>query len=288
MSGAHGTVQEHYEQSDSGSALVEGIRQTLAEIPAGPVSATRFAAFDHFHVRGLQASAELADLADIHEGMTVLDAGSGLGGPARYLAERFGCKVMGIDLTTSFVTAARMLTERAGLGQRVEFQVGNLLELPFPDASFDLIWTQHVVMNIQDRDTLYSELHRVLKSAGRLVFYDIFAGDGAEEPYFPVPWAAIRENSHLLTHAETVTCMEQAGFAVPVWNDVTAAAMGWFREQMEQRQQAPPVGPSGVSTQAALVAILGGPQFPGMLQNLARSAREGKVRWVMGVATPVE
>ena len=157
----------------------------------------------------------------------VLDAGSGLGGPARYLAETFGCHVEGVDLSPDYVAIARLLTDRAGLADRVAFGEGDLTALPFEDARFDLVWTQHVAMNIADRAGLYRELRRVLKPDGRLAFYDPLAADGHPDPIYPVPWAQTGATSTLLTADETCAVLEGAGFAVASLDDVTEAALGW-------------------------------------------------------------
>ena len=95
-------------------------------------------ALDQFHTRGLAATAELAELAGITADMSVLDVGSGVGGPARFLAATYGCHVTGVDLSEPFVDAARYLTERTGQSGQVSFQVASALELPFDDGSFTL------------------------------------------------------------------------------------------------------------------------------------------------------
>ncbi|MFX7938290.1 methyltransferase domain-containing protein, partial [Acinetobacter baumannii] len=81
----------------------------------------------------------------------MIDIGSGLGGPSRYLAKRFGCSVVDVDLSASFVAAATYLADRTGLGDRVTYQQADALALPFPSGSFDVAWTQHVAMNIENR-----------------------------------------------------------------------------------------------------------------------------------------
>ena len=86
--------------------------------------------------------------------MKLGDVGGGLGGPARTLASLFGCKVIAIDLTESYVQAAEILTDRIGLGDRVKHYVGNALELSFDDGAFDVVWTQQSGMNIRDKERL--------------------------------------------------------------------------------------------------------------------------------------
>src|SRR5581483_364402 len=115
------------------------------------------------HTRGLAATADLARLVGITADLSVLDVGSGLGGPARFLAATYGCHVTGVDLSESFVEAARYLTARTGQSDLVSFQAADALHLPFGDGAFDAVLLQHVAMNIADRDSLYREIHRVLK-----------------------------------------------------------------------------------------------------------------------------
>src|SRR5262249_54389677 len=145
-------------------------------------------ALDQFHTRGLAATDELAKLAGITAEMSVLDVGSGVGGPARFLAATYdGCRVTGVDLSEPFVEAARYLTERTGQSGRVWFETASALELPFDDGDFDVVLLQHVAMNISDRARLYREIRRVLKSGGRFAIYDVVSNGG--EPHYPVPWA---------------------------------------------------------------------------------------------------
>ena len=136
----------------------------------------------------------LAPLASDH----VIDVGSGIGGPSRYLAATYGCRVSGVDLTPEFVAAATGLTERVGLTDRVDFRQGSALALPFPDAGFDRAWSQNVAMNIADRPLYYSELRRVLKPGGRLAIQDVAQGPGGPV-IFPVMWADRPEISFLRT-----------------------------------------------------------------------------------------
>jgi ubiquinone/menaquinone biosynthesis C-methylase UbiE len=145
--------------------------------------------------------------------------------------------------------------------------------LDVPDAAFDLVWTQHVVMNIRERDQVYSEFRRVLKPGGNLLFYDVIAADEKPDPYFPLPWSESEETSFLLTKAETIAALEKAGLSVTVWNDVTQATLAWFAQQ-QPRTNAP----------LTLASIMG-PRFGVRVANLGQNFREGRLRLVMGRAT---
>ena len=122
--------------------------------------------FDQLHSRGIVATREHAERARLQAGMYVLEVGCGLGGASRYLAAECGCRVAAIDLTPNFVEAARILTARCGLRDRVEIRQANALALPFQDGTFDHVWSYAVTMNIPDKAGLAREVARVLNRAG--------------------------------------------------------------------------------------------------------------------------
>jgi sarcosine/dimethylglycine N-methyltransferase len=226
---------------------------------------------DHFHVGGLAATIELARRAGLTRGMRVLDAGSGLGGPSRYLAETIGCHVTGVDLTPAYVAIA------AGLAGSVNYSVGSILELPFENASFDVVWSQHVVMNIPDRVPLYRELRRVLKTGGTFAFYDPYLPDTGDAPLYPVPWAETPASSTLLTEHTTVATLEDAGFRMLAFDDMTPKGVDWIARQQEQMRQ----------VNALTLATVMGERMREMAANLGRNLMEGRVRLVMGTCQAV-
>jgi SAM-dependent methyltransferase len=264
-------VRQHY----GAESLLASIDLALRRAGFGDrnIGWADLAPLDQFHVRGLGATRELAEELGIDQGAKVLDVGSGLGGPARFLAATYGCHVTGIDLSKPFVDAAQMLTERAGLSDRVAFRQANALNLPFADESFDHAWTQHVAMNIADRSAFYASMRRVLRPGGCLAIDDVVAGDGGP-PIFPVPWARVPENSFLLTPEAMREAVAGAGFAEVSWADKTDAALAWAAEMQTKREAKPtPLG----------LHIVMGPQFAEMAANLGRSLQEGRVRLVQAI-----
>ena len=165
------------------------VRAALDAAGPGPLSWRDLAQLDQFHVRGVPATEELAAGLDLRDGERVLDVGSGLGGPARYLAAVHGCHVTGVELQPDFVAVADELSRRTGLADRTRFVAGDATELPFPPGTSDHAWTQHVTMNIADKDRLYRSVHRAVRPGGRFASYDVVAGDG-QPVIYPVPWAA--------------------------------------------------------------------------------------------------
>ncbi|MDB5488240.1 MAG: Ubiquinone/menaquinone biosynthesis C-methylase UbiE [Reyranella sp.] len=265
-----GPVESHY----ASRSLVDTVLAAVDEagLSAGPLKTSDLAPLDQFHVRGLAATKELAALADINATSRVLDVGSGIGGPSRHLAESLGCQVVGVDLTAEYCRVAEALTARTGLSDKVTFKAANALDLPFEEGSFDVVWTQHVAMNIADRPRLYGEMHRVLKQGGRLALYDAIAIDG-EEPLYPVPWARDPSTSFLLNAEATRAVLEKTGFALTTWRDVSEASKQWFAAQKVPAQP-PKLG----------IHLLLGPDFRIMAGNFARNVSEGRVGLLMAVA----
>jgi sarcosine/dimethylglycine N-methyltransferase len=255
-------VRNHY----GATGLTERLKIALAVL--GPedqqLTPQQLGALDQFHTRGLAATAELATLAGITPGMSVLDVGSGIGGPARFLAATCGCRVTGVDLSEPFVDAARYLTERTGQSRQVSFEIANALELPFDDGRFDVVFLQHVVMNIYDRARLYREIRRVLKLGGRFATFDVVLNGG--EPHYPLPWARTPSTSFLLTAAATREAIELAGFRTLVWQDDSAAAKAWIAQL---RASGPPPSPN--------LSVVMGPDFAQLSANLGRNLMESRL-----------
>ena len=184
------------------------------------------APLDQFHGGGKAATVRLARLAGLQPGMQVLDVGGGLGGPARTLVTEFGCHVIVVDLTESYVRAAQVLTARLGLDDRVTHHVGNALELPFENGVFDVVWTQNSGMNIAAKDRLYAGFQRVLRPGGLLALQEPMAGP-VQPPIFPVMWARDPATSFLRMPTEMRALIEAAGFQARAWEDVTLEIAGF-------------------------------------------------------------
>ena len=214
--------------------LLERLEAALAEDGADPArpSLEALAPYDQFHTRGLEATREIADALEVRPADHLLDIGSGLGGPARYLHRRFGCSVTGIDLTAEFCDVARHLTGRLGFGDKVRFEHGDALAMPFAEASFEGAYSMNVSMNIADKDAFYREVRRVLKPGGWLMLSEIAKGPGPEVDY-PVPWAASAEASFLSTPEETRRGLEAAGFEILRFRSTEKEAMDFGARSRE-------------------------------------------------------
>jgi len=137
---------------------------------------------DQDHFGGIEANDLLATKAGIRREHRVLDVCSGLGGPARYLAQRIGCKVVGLDFTESRHLAAQRLTKMVGLEPLVSFRHGNALDMPFENASFDVVIGQEAWCHVPDKARLIAECVRVAKPGGVIAFTDILRRDLLTDP----------------------------------------------------------------------------------------------------------
>lgn len=145
----------------------------VCEAYAGPVgSLWELLMGEEIHVGGVQETDTLATLAGVRVGDHLLDICSALGGPARHLAARYGCRVTGVDATAAMILEAETRTDKAGLGDLVSFRLGNALDLPFRGSTFDTVWGQDAWCYVTDRDRLIGEAARVTKPGGTLAFTD--------------------------------------------------------------------------------------------------------------------
>jgi SAM-dependent methyltransferase len=263
-------VDAHYGQRDLLGVVLDALRN--AGLDPTRVAPDDLAALEEFHTLGRQATVELAELAGVNKAMRVLDVGAGLGGPARLLAHHYGCRVTALDLTEEYCRVAQALTEMTGLSDLVEVRQGDALDLPFPDTSFDLVWTQHASMNIADKARLYGEIRRVLVPGGRFALFDIVAGE-SQPIHFPVPWAADPSISFLVSIDDMHDLMIGAGLSPLIWEDLTEGVLAWFQAQ---------AGKPPTSSPAIGLHLLA-PDMGEKLANQVRNISEHRVRFLRAV-----
>jgi SAM-dependent methyltransferase len=273
MDNAPESVVKHYGRG----RILDSILASLRQMGKDPdhLQPEDLAPVDEFHVRGREATVELAGRGALRPGLRVLDIGCGLGGSARYLAAEQGCQVTGIDLTEEYVDVAKDLAKRVGLSDRTRFQQANALALPFADGSFDVAWTQHVQMNIADKAGFYREIGRVTTPGGRFLFHDIFAGNG-EPLHFPGPWAEDASISFLATPSQVKTLLADSGFVVRDWVDTTEPSLTWTLGVIERVKTSglPPLG----------IHLLMGATAKTKIESVVRNAREGRMVFVQACA----
>lgn len=233
------------------------------------VSVEALAPVDHFHARGFLATKELADSLQIKTGDHLVDVGCGIGGPARYLADRFGCRVDGIDITEPFVVAANHLSELTGMLDRVTVRLGDGESLPYQDLTFDGGISQHVTMNVSNRDQFFAEAFRVLRPGAFFALTEHGLGDGGPV-HHPVPWSDDGTHEHLMRPDETVERLRYAGFAEIELTETSEKYLQGYRKviALAERGELPRFG----------VHILLGDAAPAKTRNAARNIEEGRTR----------
>jgi len=197
------------------------------------------APIEELHLRGRLATMELAKRVGLNESMRILDIGCGIGGSARTLASEFGCHVTGLDLCEEYCRAAEIINDRVGLSNKIEIRQGNALNMPFDNAIFDTVFIQHVLMNIENKERLLSQIYRVLRPKGRLALNTICAGS-ITPIHFPVIWANNPDISFLLITSELRQLISNNGFKELSWEDDTKKILeGIQRARSKPRSKNP-------------------------------------------------
>ena len=267
-------IVRHYTSGNLMDRIVAALGRAGID-PTRPTPAD-LAPVDEFHIGGAPATEAFAAKLPFKAGDRLLDVGCGLGGPARFFAQRFGAHVTGIDLTPEYVEVARRLSQLTGQSASTTFDVGSALAMPYADASFDGAITVHVAMNIADRGRLYDDVARVLKLGALFGIYDVMKGNAAPLDY-PVPWATTAETSHVITPTETGSLLARAGFEIMEIEDRTASAKAFFQKAMAAAKAVggpPPVG----------LQLLTGEMHAQKFTNMLNAITDGRLAPAMIVA----
>ena len=234
-------IADHWGKGDVYALIVSALGKMSK--PLDDVTLEDLAPVDHVHARGLAATVELADRLPIKAGQHIVDIGCGLGGPARYMAKRFQCKVSGVDITEPFVEAANRLTALLRMEHQVTIQHGDGQRLPYGDGLFDGAYSQHVTMNVADRKTFFAEAYRVLKNGAFFALTEHGLGPTGD-PHYPLPWSADGSGAYLVRPSETRALLEAAGFEDIVLEETGARYVAGYRTVIEKAEKGvlPPLG----------------------------------------------
>jgi SAM-dependent methyltransferase len=259
------SIADHWGSGDVYGRIVSALERSSKSLDS--LTVEDLAPVDHFHARGFPATVELGDRLPIEPGDHVLDIGCGLGGPARYFAQRFGCRVSGIDITGPFVEAGRKLTGLVGLDDRVEINQADAQALPYGDQVFDGAYAQHVMMNVADRPRAFAEAWRVLKPDGFFALTEHGLGP-VGEPLHPVPWSEDGSGEWLVTPAQTWELLDAAGFIQIEIDDTGPEYLEAYRGvlALAEEEAPPPLG----------THLLLGENAHAKVRNAARNIEEGR------------
>ena len=236
------TVSDHYRHGE----LLQAIQSALALLgkTIDCLTLEDLAPVDEFHIGGRSATEHLLEHLGISVEDHLLDVGCGLGGAARFIADRFDNRVTGIDLTPEYVATGRALCEWVNLQNNVNLQQGSALSMPFQNESFDGGYMLHVGMNIEDKEQLFREICRVLRAGAYFAVYDVMRIEPGELA-FPVPWANDSGISQLASPEQYRQAMLGAGFEVTAVNNRQDFALEYFtrlREKMAAAGGPPALG----------------------------------------------
>ena len=228
-----GDVQDQWTRR----GVLARIDAVLTELGHDPHNLTPeiLATVEHLHSGGLATTRDQAERITLNRDSRVLDIGCGMGGPARYLANSYGCRVDGIDLTPELIETGQVLTERCGLSGRVVLQIGDALDLPYPDKAFDVVWCQNVTMNISDKAGFLAEAFRVLRPGGLFTSTEFSVGPGGDILY-PLMWAYDASTNFLVSENVMRAQFETAGFRIRDWTNYSDVVI----ERSKLTRGAPP------------------------------------------------
>jgi sarcosine/dimethylglycine N-methyltransferase len=212
------------------SQVLESVRERRGDA-GGPLRPEDLWAWDQDHYGGLAAVEALARRAAIAPGMTVLDVCAGLGGPARFLAHRFGVRVTGVDLTHSRCAAGTRLTALVRLSPLVRLLRADAQVLPFRARVFDAAVSQEGLLHVPDKAAVLRECARVLKPGARLAFSDWVARPRLEnnERRRLDEWMAAVTLQTIEGYRELLT---RSGFALVEAEDLSAEWIAILRERL--------------------------------------------------------
>lgn len=213
------SVQGHYGSSGIVARILEAIPWSRDD--GTVLTAPQIFPYDQLHGRELLATQDHAAQLNPKPGDHLLDIGSGIGGPARYFADKFGCRVTGIDLTPDFVAAAKDLSKLCNLDHLLTFVEADAAVIPFDADTFDHAYSFYVGMNLADKPAVMRECFRVLKPDGTLLWTEVT--ETTPGAIFPLPWARNLSSSHVQYKDVLINTLTDAGFEIMDIEDETSA-----------------------------------------------------------------
>ncbi len=227
------------------------------------------AAVDELHIGGLETIKPIVSSLGVGPGDVTLDLGSGLGGPARFVARETGSRVVGVDLSADTTLAGNELSSWVGFDEKVQLEVADVCQVPRSSESFNAVLSVHVHMFLQTPELMFAEAYRLLKPGGRFVLLDpVRRAD--EGRHYPVPWAAEPDSDNILSEVELDTLAATTGFRRHTCGDLSSLAIDWFGDTFNRISEMggpPPLG----------LHLVMGPDFPTFALNAFQNLQSEKI-----------
>jgi ubiquinone/menaquinone biosynthesis C-methylase UbiE len=202
---------------------------------------------DEFHIGGRSATKSFLDQLNFSNQDHILDVGCGLGGATRFVANTYGSRVTGIDLSQEYTDTGEALSNWVKLDKQITLQQGSALSMPFEDKTFDGGYMLHVGMNIEDKAVLFTEIYRVLRPGATFGVYDIMRQNGGKLT-FPVPWATDKSTNKLANSDQYKRALSDAGFEVASENNRSEFALEFFKQMRAKTEANGGPAPLGLHT----------------------------------------
>ncbi len=264
-------INKHYGRKNLSERVLKALADAGKDIEN--LTPTDIASFEQFHTGGKIETMNLATLAGVDQSCQVVDLGSGIGGPARTLALEYGCTVTGVDLTEEYCRTATILSDKVGLSDKVSFVCTDATDTTLQSDSFDIIWLQHMSMNIGDKEKLLKEVLRLLKPKGKLAFHEILS-DNPAELHYPVFWADSPSLS-LMTGEKKWRALLMQHFNQLCWEDRTQRSLAWF-EDLQKKSDTNVPKPLSMS-------VIVGEDMTGKANNVIKNIKEQRISIVQSV-----
>src|ERR1700676_3807724 len=212
----------------------QGVTQTVQRLLAehglaDPVTPEQLNLLDQYHIGGLDAVDYATAAMALAPDDRVLDIGSGFGGPARRIAQKYGATVHGIDITRGYVDTATNLTQRCGLGHLVTFECADI-EDHHPGQPYTAALSMHVQMNIADKPRWYSSIADRLAEGSQFGIWDVCGTNSNALLRWPLPWSIDGTDSHLVAPDVLRAAITGAGFDCLDWVDESDWVGDWVEK----------------------------------------------------------
>lgn len=191
--------------------------------------------FDQIHAGGISITKKIANLTDLKKGETILELGGGIGGVARFLAKNYDQYVYNLDLSFSYSLTGLKLSSLIKEDLKIFFINGDANHIPFKENTFDVVWLQHINMNIFDKKNLFKEIKRVIKNNGIIVFHEWFINNKNDNNLlYPLPWSDTPDYNFLICYDDFINLAKSSDLNYPFLRKILIMLYLFIKNYMKQ------------------------------------------------------